>query len=219
MPSIAFDIYGTLIDPLSVGHLLEEMLGDRAAAFNQLWRSKQLEYSFRKAAMRQFNHFTECTHQALQYTDAVLGTQLSSADQARLRAAYRRLPAYPGVPATLAQLRKRGHELLAFSNGKKADLLALFEGAQLAAHFDQVLSVDEVRTFKPAPEVYELLVRKSRSDRAATWLVSSNSFDLIGAGAVGLPTVWLQRPGQVFDPFGYAPTRVISQIGDLSDLF
>ena len=89
----------------------------------------------------------------------------------------------------------------------------------MAAHFDQVLSVDEVRTFKPAPEVYELLVRKSRSDRAATWLVSSNSFDLIGAGAVGLPTVWLQRPGQVFDPFGYAPTRVISQIGDLSELF
>ncbi len=219
MPSIAFDIYGTLIDPLSVGTLLEEILGERATAFNQLWRTKQLEYSFRKAAMGQFNHFTECTHQALQYTNQALAAQLSESDQDRLRTAYRKLPAYPGVVPTLKALREQGHEILAFSNGKKSDLLALFEQAQISAWFDQVVSVDEVRTFKPAPEVYELLVQKTRADRSDTWLVSSNSFDVIGAGAVGLSTVWIQRKGQVLDPFGYQPTHIINTLTNLSELF
>ncbi|MDH5475542.1 MAG: haloacid dehalogenase type II, partial [Cyclobacteriaceae bacterium] len=74
--TFAFDIYGTLIDPLALSQVLERMIGNQAQSFNSLWRDKQLEYSFRKAAMKQFNHFSECTKQALKYCDDFFKTKL-----------------------------------------------------------------------------------------------------------------------------------------------
>ena len=220
MTTIAFDIYGTLIDPLSVGVLLQEIVGKKAEAFNHLWRDKQLEYSFRKAAMKQFNHFTECTRQALIYSDAVLQTHLNAVDQNRLMQAYRQLPAYDAVAPTLAQLRAKNIEVVAFSNGAYEDLLALFDYAGITSLFDQIISVDEVQTFKPAPEVYHLLAQKAKAEKANTWLVSTNSFDIIGALACGLNTVYLQRQEErILDPFGYESTCTVQTIGELIDLF
>lgn len=218
--TLAFDIYGTLINPYAIGTQLEELLGSQASAFNQLWRDKQLEYSFRQAAMKEFHHFTQCTRMALDYTDTVLQTQLSTEAKSCLLAAYRELPAYDAVPATLQQLRNQGIEIVAFSNGAHADLLALFQQAQIIDHFDQIISVDEVGTFKPAPEVYALLAEKSNSPQSETYLISTNTFDVIGARAAGLPAIWLHRnPAAVMDPFGYSPTGVIKQLEELVAMF
>lgn len=218
MKTFAFDIYGTLIDPMALGEVLTGMIGAQAGAFNSLWRDKQLEYSFRKAAMKRFNHFSECTQQALTYCDAFFKTKLSENQMSELLGMYRKLPAYKETATCLQTLKKLGNELIAFSNGKKEDLISLFENAGIDQYFDQVISVDEVRTFKPSPEVYNLLGQKSSSTLENTWLVSANSFDIIGAAACGLKTIWLKRhPAAVFDPFGIQYTVAVDNLTNIID--
>jgi len=217
MPTFAFDIYGTLINPMALGQALKDMVGDQATAFNNLWRDKQLEYSFRKAAMKQFNHFSECTQEALNYCDTFLGTGLSESQKDELLGMYRKLPAYSDTKACLQLLKEKGNEIIAFSNGKKEDLISLFENAGIIQYFDQIISVDEVRTFKPSPEVYQLLIEKSSSPKDNTWLVSANSFDIIGAMAVGLKTIWLKRNSKsVFDPFDIQYTTSYDNLIDIA---
>jgi 2-haloacid dehalogenase len=217
--TFAFDIYGTLIDPMALGQVLESMIGEKASAFNNLWRDKQLEYSFRKAAMKQFNHFSECTRQALEYCDAFLKTELSENQMGELLGMYRTLPAYPETVKCLQILKEKGHEIMAFSNGKKDDLISLFENAGIIQYFDQIISVDEVRTFKPSPDVYNLLAQRSTQSKENTWLVSANSFDIIGAAVCGLKSVWLKRnPNAVFDPFGIQYTHTIDNLHELVEM-
>lgn len=216
--TFAFDIYGTLIDPMALGQALEGMIGNQATVFNNLWRDKQLEYSFRKAAMKQFNHFSECTIQALEYCDEFFKTGLSEKQKKQLLGMYRKLPAYDETEPCLKSLKEKGHELIAFSNGKKEDLISLFEHANIHHYFDQIISVDEVGTFKPSPEVYELLSQKSSSSKENTWLISANAFDIIGASAIGLDTIWLKRnPAAVFDPFGIPYKLTFDNLIDVVD--
>jgi len=213
--TFAFDIYGTIIDPMALGRELEEIMGDQAHPFNALWRDKQLEYSFRKAAMKQFNHFGECTMQALDYCDSFFQTGLSDSQKSDLLAMYRKLPAFGETELCLKRLKEKDNEIIAFSNGKKEDLISLFENARIIQYFDQIISVDEVSTFKPSPEVYSLLAQKSSSPKDNTWLVSSNSFDIIGAATTGLKTIWLKRnPRAVFDPFGIPYTLSFDNLLD-----
>lgn len=218
--TIAFDVYGTLIDPFSVTNLLQEIVGEKAIAFSKLWRDKQLEYSFRQAAMKKFQQFSHCTHMALVYTDQVLDTQLKEEQMNRLLQAYRQLPAYDQVPSLLQQLKRKNVEVVAFSNGAYDDLIALFQQATILTYFDQIISVDEVQTFKPAPEVYLLLQKKATAKKENTWLVSTNTFDIIGARAVDLKTVWLCKNTKVpLDPFGYQSNLIIEDLHQLVNYF
>jgi len=219
MKSFAFDIYGTLIDPMALGEVLKGMVGEKAEIFNSLWRDKQLEYSFRKATMEKFNHFSECTRQALDYCDQFLSTSLSESQKAELLGMYRKLPAYAETEPCLKKLKENNHEVIAFSNGNKSDLISLFENAGIIHYFDQIISVDEVKTFKPSPKVYNLLINRSKSTIENTWLISANSFDIIGASAVGLKTIWLKRNiNAVFDPFDIPFTHSIQNLTDTLDI-
>lgn len=220
MKTIAFDIYGTLINPLALGEVLYEMMGEKSSEFNDLWRNKQLEYSFRKAAMKTFNHFSECTLQALDYADEYYNTRLSSEQKSKLLNMYRELAPYDEVPEFLSSLKDREIQIAAFSNGKKEDLISLFDHGKITKYFDLIVSVDEVKTFKPSPEVYELLTHKCATDKENIWMISSNPFDIIGAGNYGLNTVWIKRnPKAVFDPFGYQPDHEITNLDDVLNLF
>ncbi len=203
---------------MALGQALERMVGDKAPQFNAIWRDKQLEYSFRKAVMKQFNHFTECTQQALEYCDMLLKTRLSSDQKSELLEMYRKLPAYDETEPCLANLKKEDVEIIAFSNGKGDDLTSLFKHAGIFNYFNQIISVDEVGTFKPSPEVYELLVKKSTSIKDNTWLVSGNAFDIIGASTIGLKTIWLKRnPDMVFDPFGIPYTLTVGSLMEIAE--
>lgn len=201
---------------MALSQELEGMVGSQSQPFNILWRDKQLEYSFRKAAMKQFNHFSECTSQALDYCDAFFNTKLSNDKKAKLLGMYRMLPAFEETASCLKELKKNGDEIIAFSNGKQNDLISLFEHANIIQYFNQIISVDEVKTFKPSPAVYELLAHKSSSEKENTWLVSANSFDIIGASAIGLKTIWLKRdPKAVFDPFGITYTYTFNSLSEI----
>ena len=215
MAFLAFDVYGTLIDPLAIEAALAAWFGDRAAQAAALWRQKQLEYSFRRAAMGRYENFDVCTAQALDFT---MRTFHVTADADALLARYRELPAYPGIAAALDAIAARGHRLAAFSNGTKASVRALLENAALIGRFEKIVSVDDVRSFKPDPEVYEHLANTAGEPKTAIWMVSSNPFDVIGAKSAGLRAVWLRRSQEaVFDSWGISPDATIAKLEELAD--
>ena len=199
---LAFDIYGTLIDTNGVIIALQNMVGDKAAEFSRTWREKQLEYSFRRGLMQQYRDFSVCTKDALNYTCNAMQISLSKADRQILIDAYRVLPMFGDVAEALESLSKRGYLLYAFSNGKAEAVRTLLEHAGILSWFEDIISVDDVASFKPDPAVYQHLLQRCQSDSAHTWLISSNPFDVIGAKSAGLRAAWLRRSAaSVYDPW------------------
>jgi len=215
--TLAFDIYGTLINTHGVVTRLQELIGDEAQTFSNVWRDKQLEYSFRRGLMRQYEHFGICTSQALDYTDLLLKTGLSDQQKSALLAEYRVLPAFDDVTDSLAALKAAGHTMYGFSNGTPDAVEGLLKHAGIRDVFDGVASVDGLQTFKPNPDLYELMVQTGGAAASDTWLVSSNPFDVIGAASAGLKTAWVQRSkDMVFDPWGIEPDLVIAGLSELA---
>jgi len=220
MPAtLALDIYGTLIDPLAVKTALVDHVGDEAGAFAETWRSKQLEYSFRRGLMGAYRNFTQVTRAALDFACEIHGARISDDDKVKLMNHYRALDAFPDVAPALAALQQKGVALHAFSNGVADDITALLEHAGLDDRISSIISADEVQTFKPDPRFYAHFLDQTGATAATTWLVSSNPFDVIGAAACGWRTVWVKRnPNAVFDPWDHVPTAIISNLKELPTL-
>jgi 2-haloacid dehalogenase len=217
--ALAFDIYGTLIDPHGVVDELTRRLGARAQAFSNLWRDKQLEYSFRRGLMQRYENFPVCTRQALDYTDSLLQTGLDESAKQALMQIYRELPAFDDVPDSLRMLAGQGFSLYAFSNGTADAVSGLLRHAGIDGYFEGVVSVDALETFKPDPKVYRHFVEVAATDSENCWLVSSNAFDVIGAVSIGMKAAWLRRSeAAVFDPWEVEPTRVITRLDQLLDI-
>ncbi len=215
--TLAFDVYGTLIDTHGVVAELREMVGDRAEDFSRAWRNKQLEYSFRRGLMRNYENFAVCTREALDYTGHVLGVPLAEEQKSRLLEIYRTLPAFGDVTNALEGLQSAGYRIFAFSNGAAEAVETLLGQAGIRHFFDGVVSCDDLRTFKPDPAVYAHLLRQSGATGGETWLVSGNSFDVIGAISAGMHGAWVKRdPNAIFDPWGIAPTVVVESLADLA---
>jgi 2-haloacid dehalogenase len=218
MPTVlAFDVYGTLIDTHGVVIKLQEYVGSKAEEFSRVWREKQLEYSFRRGLMRSYENFGVCTSQALDYTNAYLDTGLSTDHKATLLAEYRGLPAFDDVKESLVRLKADGHSLYAFSNGTADAVETLLATAGIRDLFDGVVSTDDRQTFKPNPDVYEHLLKKTSTSAGDAWLISSNPFDVIGAVSYGLRSAWVQRSkSSLFDPWGIEPTHTITSLRELA---
>ena len=215
---LAFDIYGTLINTHGVVTRLQEFIGDEAQIFSNVWRDKQLEYSFRRGLMGSYQHFGICTSQALEYTDQFLQTRLSEEQKASLLAEYRVLPAFDDVVESLTTLRAAGHKMYGFSNGTPDAVEGLLAHAGIRDLFDGMVSVDPLQTFKPNPTIYQHMVKVGGASVDDTWLVSSNPFDVIGAVTVGMQAAWVQRSSStIFDPWGVEPTTVIGSLAELGE--
>lgn len=219
MQVIGFDVFGTLVDPTGVADPLRAFAGERTETLVGEWRRSQLEYAFRRAAMQQYRPFDRVTRAALDRALVVTGVDIPETDREELVAAWTRLPAFRDAAPAIDALRARGHRCVAFSNGTAKGLEALLDHAGLAAHLDDVLSVETVGTYKPAPAVYDHLVAAGGTDRDATWLISGNAWDVIGAGTAGLATAWLQRDERTsFDPWDYTPDHVVHTLTRLPEL-
>lgn len=218
MVAIGFDVYGTLVDPLEMERHLRALLGGQAGPFAARWREKQLEYTFRRGLMGRYVSFDVCTAEALRYAVQSLGADVSAADQARLLEQYRQLAAFPDALPAIERLKTVGHTVVAFSNGVEATVRALLDHAGILAHLDDVISVDDLRTFKPDPAVYAYLARRVGYAVNATWLVSGNPFDVIGAKAAGLRAAWIHRNAEtVFDPWGIEPNFTVTNLAEFAD--
>jgi 2-haloacid dehalogenase len=216
--TLGFDVYGTLIDTAGVTEALKQYAGKSAPAFSGLWRDKQLEYSFRRGLMQNYVHFAICTRQALDYTCSYFKLDIPDTDKDRLMAGYRTLPAFADVQASLPALKDRGFRLFAFSNGRPDDVAALLENSGISSYFTDVVSTDEIKSFKPNPAVYAHFLRRTGATGQEAWLISGNPFDVIGAISAGLRGAWVQRSAQaLYDPWEIQPTVTISTIAELAD--
>lgn len=216
--AIGFDIYGTLVDPLKMNEQLKPLVGEKADSLSALWREKQIEYTWRRALMRRYEDFGVCTRQALEYAASALGVELSEAEREALISEYQDLRPFPDVVPGLEAMESAGHAMVAFSNGVETMARALLERAGIMPHLKDMVSVDDLRTFKPNPEVYEYLARRLDRPMERVWLVSSNQWDVIGAKSAGLKAAWIRRnPGVVFDPWGFEPDIVAADLVELAE--
>lgn len=214
--TLAFDVYGTLINTHGVLSLLENMIGDKAKNFSNTWREKQLEYSFRRGLMQNYVPFSVCTKQALDYTCLAHKTPLSDEQKQQLLEQYKILPAFDDVKKGLEQLKAQNYRLFAFSNGAAYAVNTLLETAGIIDYFEGVVSADDMKTFKPNPGVYSHFLREVNSTGANTWLISSNPFDITGAISHGMRGAWIKRSeDSIFDPWEIQPTTTATDLVDL----
>jgi len=215
---LAFDVYGTLVDPMGMSDLLRQDAGDQAESVAALWREKQLEFSFRKGLMKAYEDFGVCTRQALRYAMAARKLELSQDREDELMAAYLALPAFEDSLPALQALKGK-YPLFAFSNGSYPALEKVLGHNNLLDQFDSLVSVDDIKSFKPDPAVYTYARRATGAWDQPLCLVSSNAWDVIGARAAGLHAIWVQRdPDKVFEDWGIEPSAVISSLSELPEI-
>jgi 2-haloacid dehalogenase len=214
--ALVFDAYGTLFDVHSVIALCERFWPGKGAAVSQLWRAKQLEYTWQRSLMRRYLDFSMITEAGLGYACAMLGAALSGAQKAELMRQYQHLSLYPDAMPALESLH--GRKLAILSNGSPDMLDPLVANSGLGATLDAVLSVAEVRIFKPDPRVYQLAVDRLRVPTEAIGFVSSNCWDACGAKSFGFHTYWINRGGAPLDALDVTPDHTLAQLTDLAAL-
>ena len=213
---IVFDMYGTVANLSAVTEACANLVED-PARFGSLWRSKQLEYTFLRSLMEDYEDFWQVTGAALQYTIEVTGAQLTEKQRSSLMQSWLRPQPYEDAFKGLQEMKQRC--LLAIlSNGSSRMLTDGIRYAGLVSYFDHVLSVDAVRVFKPSPKVYGLVPDRLGVGKKQTLFVSSNSFDVVGAKKYGFQTVWIRREESPLDPLGEAPDHIVSSFEELSTL-
>ncbi len=216
--TLAFDVYGTLIDTQGVISKLQETVGDKATEFSNTWREKQLEYSFRRGLMQNYENFAVCTRHALDYTSSYYKLSLTKEQKQELLDSYRTLPAFNDTKESLARLKAAGFQLYAFSNGTAEAVETLLVSAGIRDFFLGIVSVDDLKSFKPNPAVYRHFLKRSGATGSSAWLISGNPFDVIGAVSAGLNAAWVQRsPESIFDPWGIEPTITVTSLSELNE--
>ncbi len=214
--ALVFDAYGTLYDVHSVVALCERFWPGKGAALSQLWRSKQLEYTWQRSLMRRYAPFSRVTEAGLRHACSVLELPLGEPEVAALMQQYQNLSLYPEALGALAMLR--GRKLAILSNGSPDMLAPLISNSGLDQVLDAVLSVAEVEVFKPDPRVYQLAIDRLGVPKQAIGFVSSNCWDACGAKSFGFSTYWINRGGAPLDALDVTPDHVIAKLTDLPAL-
>jgi 2-haloacid dehalogenase len=208
-----FDAYGTLFDVASAAAALAPEIGDKAPALGQLWRQKQLEYSWLRTLMGAHADFWRVTADALDYAMERLALPIGL--RPRLLELYFRLAPYPDARPLLELCRARGLRTAILSNGSPEMLNAAVAAAEFTRLLDAVLSVEEIGLFKPRPEVYRLAVDRLGVSAGEVLFVSANGWDIAGAAHFGFHAVWINRAG---DPVDRLPALPLAMVGSLAEL-
>jgi 2-haloacid dehalogenase len=212
--ALVFDAYGTLFDVHSVVRRCDAFWAGKGAQLSQLWRAKQLEYTWLRSLMRRYAPFSQVTRDALAYSCAAMGLPLDEESSRALMAEYLRLAPYGDVADALAKLARLPQAIL--TNGSPDMIDPLVASSGLA--FNAVLSVDAVKVFKPAPEVYRLAVERLGVPKERIGFVSSNCWDALGAKSFGFQVYWIDRLKAPVDRLGFEPDAVLSSLGDLPEI-
>lgn len=216
--ALAFDMYGTLVDPIRIWKQLEQFVPGDAQRSAEIWRQKQLEYTFRLTAMERYEDFAWVTRKALDYALVATGHNLGAQQRDALMAQYNNLEQFADVAPGLQRLKDAGYTMVVFSNGSPAMLSALMEAAKLNAYLSGFVSVDEVKVYKPSPRVYRHVAARLARPITEVRLISSNPFDVIGAEGAGMQAAWVSRSGGLFDMLGTPPKVVVKSLTELADV-
>jgi 2-haloacid dehalogenase len=211
-PLYVFDAYGTLFDVHAAIARYRAAAGAEADNFSQIWRLKQLEYTWTLTLAGRYVDFWTLTERALDYAFA----RVPSVDRslrAKLMEAYLRLDAFPDAREALGALKTGGADVAILSNGSPAMLAAAVDASGLAGILDAVLSADAVRVYKPRPEVYALVTERFAATPSDVTFVSSNRWDTMGAALFGFRALWVNRTTM---PDEYPDQPPAAEISDLS---
>jgi len=220
---LVFDAYGTLLDVEASARQAAnepgmETLKNNWQSLAKGWRERQLRYSWLCSMMGKYDDFWELTIRAL---DATLEEYALSSDQKirdRLLSLYSELTAYEEVPKVLANLQASGHKLAVLSNASPKMLETAIKAAGIAEYFDELLSVDVLKCYKPTPAVYRLVTERFNCSPSDVTFFSSNNWDVCGAGAFGFKTIWVNRSGVSWDNLPGKPAHIVKSISEASKL-
>jgi 2-haloacid dehalogenase len=214
-----FDAYGTLLDVDAAAREAAAEPGMEALKENWLpiakgWRERQLRYSWLCSMMGKYDDFWELTIRALDTTLEEHALASNDKVRARLLSLYSELSAYQEVPEVLANLKAAGHRLAVLSNASPSMLVKALDAAGISEWFDELLSVDVLKCYKPTPAVYQLIPERFDCKPSDVTFFSSNNWDVSGAGAVGFKTIWVNRTGVAWDNLPGKPDIIVNSISE-----
>jgi 2-haloacid dehalogenase len=212
-----FDAYGTLFDVNSAARNSEEWLGDKWQPLAELWRAKQLQYTWLRSLTGHHVDFWQVTGDALDFALSTLQIE-HPALRSRLMDLYMVLGTYPEVRDTLKRLKAASMKLAILSNGSPAMLAAAAANAGISELLDAVLSVEEVKVYKPHPSAYGLVCGRLNVAAARVCFLSSNGWDAYSAKAFGFRTLWCNRIGQAPERIPETPDAQIVTLAELPDV-
>lgn len=209
-----FDAYGTLFDFNSAVARHRTVIGPKADALSEMWRVKQIQYTWLRNSMGAYAPFWQVTGEALDHCLAAHGIADRSVRE-KLMSAYLALDPFPEVPAMLDSLKRAGKRLAILSNGNPEMLDPMVKASGLADRFEAVLSVDDAKVFKVDPRTYQLVEKKLGVKPSKVCFLSSNCWDAHGAAHFGFNVLWVNRAGA---PDDNLPGTLAGQLKDLSGL-
>ena len=212
LDALVFDAYGTLFDVHSVIRRCETSWPGKGTALSAAWRGKQLEYTWLRSLMGRYEPFSRITRDSLEYVCEAMGLALSREQADGLMEEYRRLALFPDVLSSFDSFK--GLKKAILSNGSPDMLDPLVEQSGLA--LDATLSVDPLKVFKPAPQVYQYAVEKLGVRKENTGFVSSNCWDAMGARSFGFRVFWINRGRAPVDRLGFTPERIVGSLAELA---
>ena len=210
---IAFDAYGTLFDVYSMGALAEELFPGNGAALALMWRDRQIEYT-RLVTMsdpspqgsKYYLPFWDLTIRSLRYVCKRMNLELSSANEKRLMDQYAKLTGFADSLNVLKTIKEKGISTAILSNGSREMLATVVQSNGLESYLDKVVTIEDVRLFKTAPQAYELLIKAFPVQKQEVLFVSSNAWDALAAKWFGFDVFWVNRLGHPFEEIGEKPT-------------
>ena len=214
--AIIFDAYGTLLDVNSAAEKCKNKIGDKWEPFANYWRTIQLEYTWLRSLMNRHEDFWQITEDSLDKSMKIFKINTSMKNE--LLDLYRVLSTFPEVSETLKILKEKKYKLAILSNGTPSLLKELVSSNNLENMFDDVLSVEEVKTYKPHPNVYSIPIKKYQIEKNQFAYLSANSWDVSAAGNFGFNAVWVNRNKNIFDNLDYKPITEINNLSDLNNL-
>jgi len=211
--ALVFDVYGTLFDVYSVKEKCEELYNGKGEEISILWRQKQLEYSFLRQLMGQYEPFSKVTMDALKYALKKFNLKYNYENGKILMEAYKGLSCYPEVENVLEQMK---HKTLAvFSNGSRDMLEPLIQSSGLSHLFDETISVDDIKQYKPTPASYTHALNTLGLERKEVLFMSSNGWDISGAKNFGFKTAWINRSNAPVEELNQTPDCIYQDLNGI----
>ena len=213
---IIFDAYGTLFDVNSAAAKTKNKIGEKWEAFANYWRTTQLEYTWLRTLMGRHKDFWEITEDSLDKSMKVFNVNKLLKNE--LLDLYKSLSTFPEVNQTLKELKKKQYKLTILSNGTPSLIRNLVKENDLENIFDDLLSVEEVKTYKPHPHVYNIPIKKYGILKNEVAYLSSNTWDISAAGNFGFKTIWVNRNNSIFDNLDFNPPMQIKNLNELINI-
>ena len=213
--TLVFDAYGTLFDVYSVESTAEALYPGFGASIAQLWRQKQMEYMWLRSLMGRYEDFDAVTEASFRYTCKALDLHCDSMIVRKMMNVYLNLAPVPEAMQALDSLS--GYQRAILSNGTATGLAQLVQNTGMSTRLDHLISVDDIKIYKPHPTVYEHAARKLATEPHQIGFVSSNFWDISGAASYGFRVFWINRRNASPDPLGFAPDALLAKLTELPE--